>query len=124
MTGNTLTGNGRGIRVSGAGVAGSTPSIVITNNTISSNITQGVWIDNVFGGNSQNVQLNGNTINANGTDGVQIGTGSTTITLPSGNKITGNHGWGVDDYATAVNLPSASANTVTGNALGNMRKTS
>lgn len=176
VVGNDLTGNGRGMRISGSGVptaAGQPASIVVANNAISGNATQGILMDNVFGGASRNVQLVGNSISgnglnglhvegvtnltlggvglpgnvaernglngayfagstrvtmigntfaANGNDGVLIAAGCTDITLPSGNRVVNNVGWGVEILSTPVPAPSLTANAFSGNRKGNIKK--
>lgn len=97
VTGNTINGNGRGVRISGSGLtvpAGQTFSISLVANTISSNNTQGVFIDDAFGGTSRNVLLTGNTLVRNNA-GISIFHGSNvTVGGPAAadrNKITGSN---------------------------------
>jgi parallel beta-helix repeat protein len=142
VSNNTLTGNGRGIRISGAGnllPAGSTWSINILNNTITGNTTQGVWIDNALGGAAHNVLLQGNDIEKNGgvgirmehssnvgftsntvsnntKDGILIGKGSQKVSFNS-NTINSNKGYGVVIKVSSVSAPDAT-NTILNNSLG------
>jgi parallel beta-helix repeat protein len=146
VSGNTLTGNGRGIRVSGSGgtlPAGATYSITIDDNTIDGNTTQGVLVDNVFGGASHNVQLLANdiesnggagvvidhstnvalasdTVSGNGKDGVLVGKGSRTVSFSS-DTIDDNLRYGVEILAAAVANPDGTS-TIQGNARGNVHR--
>ncbi len=146
VSGNTLTGNGRGIRVSGAGgqvATGSTWSIRIVNNTIKGNTTQGVWIDNALGGPAHNVQLLGNdiegnggpgvridhattvdftrnTISGNSKDGILVAKGSQTVTF-SLNTISNNKAYGVQILVAAVASPD-STNIILNNVLGGIHR--
>jgi parallel beta-helix repeat protein len=143
---NTLTGNGRGIRVSGSGgtlPAGGTYSITIDHNTVKGNTTQGVLIDNVFGGASHNVLLQGNdiegnagagikmnhstnvaltldTVSGNGKDGIRVGKGSQAVSF-STDTIEDNKGYGVDILPRAVASPDQT-NTILNNVLGDVHR--
>jgi parallel beta-helix repeat protein len=118
---NTISGNGRGIRISNAGAklpTGATFSIVIESNTISGSATQGILIDNHFGGPAKNVQVSNDTIEnctgdgamvdnstniaftndtitGNGKHGILVGAGVKTVTLNS-NTIANNTDSGVE----------------------------
>jgi parallel beta-helix repeat protein len=113
VSGNTLMGNGRGIRVSGSG---DTSSIVIQNNTITGSKTQAVWVDS-----SENVTIGGtgtgNSSSSNGPSGsssaaIAIRDGSSGVTV-SGNTLTGN-GRGIRSSGSGGTLASGS-NTIQDN---------
>jgi parallel beta-helix repeat protein len=146
VIGDTVTHNGRGVRVSGSGAvipAGQTASILIEDDTISNNATQGVWVDDRFGGPSRNVLLSNNVaisnnggsgvriddsssvaltgnhaIDSNGGDGVYILPNCLNVTLTSGNVIDSNAAYGIEDLSASVPLPSTTANTIVGNSKG------
>lgn len=144
---NTITGDGRGIRIADAGAtvaAGSTYSITIDHNTISGSVTQGVLIDNAFGGPAQNVLLSNNdiegstgpgvsvnhasniaftsnTIKGNQKDGILIGKGSTQVSFTS-NDIENNGLYGVRIIPKAVASPDLTSNTITGNKKGAVKR--
>ncbi len=140
VSGNTLTGNGRGIRVSGSGSTlptGSTYSIALEKNTIKGSTTQGVLVDTgsanvLLQGNdvensgargvkvdhSSNVAFTNNTVSSNGLDGILIGQGSQTISF-SGNTIDSNKGYGVNILVKSVASPDQS-NVIENNTLGNV----
>jgi parallel beta-helix repeat protein len=89
---NTLTGNGRGIRVSGSGAtlfSDQSYSILVAGNTIEGNQTQGIWIDNNLGGAAQNVQVSNNTITGNTLQGIKIDH-VRNITITANDAINGN----------------------------------
>lgn len=133
VSNNSLTGNGRGIRVSGSS------SITIENNTVTGNATQGIWIDNALGGSSSNVELMSNvvdgntgvgvmvdystsvsftynTIDNNGNTGIVVGNGCQTISFAY-NTIEGNKGYGVNILSASVTNPDGT-NTILNNTLG------
>ena len=121
VVGNAITGNGRGIRISGAGVAGTSPSITIANNTISGNVTQGVLIDDFFGGSSRNVLLTGNAIRENSAIGLRVDNSEAIVIGQAGqaaNRIERNGSHGVALFAAArVSLTNNSISSNTGNGV-------
>jgi parallel beta-helix repeat protein len=148
IQGNTITGDGRGIRIAGkAGTTlptGATYSIVIDSNKITGSKTQGILIDNHFGGPAKNVQVSnddiensagygvkvdhasnigftGDTIKGSGKDGILIAKGVTTVTFTS-NDIENNSGYGVEIKSRSVASPDSS-NTIQNNTKGNVKRT-
>ncbi len=116
---NTLSGNGRGFRISGAGsvvAPGQTASINVTDNTLTGNLTQGIWVDDYFGGPSHNVAISGNSVTNSGGAGLRIDD-SSKLTITS-NTLTGNGGIAGIGIINGASQITATGNSLSGNSRG------